>query len=64
MVSSDSVPPLGSVPEDSLAEVVARLLREGSFFYGVHPLTVAAVFGTDPLLAAQTTDVGLLRPWR
>jgi hypothetical protein len=63
VVSSDSFPPLGSVPEDRLTGVLAELIRRQNFFHGVNPAVLLAAFRTDPGLSAQVEAVEPRPPW-
>ncbi|HLJ95458.1 MAG TPA: hypothetical protein VKU02_19940 [Gemmataceae bacterium] len=64
VVSSDSFPGLGSVPEEALPSVLGQLIRERNFFHGVNPAVLATLFRTDPVLCSQVEAVELLPPWR
>jgi hypothetical protein len=64
VVSSDTVPPLASIPEDVFAEELTRIIDAHNHFHGVNPFVVEPLFRSDPVLARQTADVRLLRPWR
>jgi len=63
IVSSDTFPGLGSVPEDSLAGVLARLIQDRNFFHGVNPAVLAAFFSTDPIVAPQVERMEFIKPW-
>jgi hypothetical protein len=63
IVSTESFPALGSVPEVSLPTVLARLVQEGNFFHGLNPAVLASFFRTDPVVAPQVAALEQVRPW-
>ncbi len=63
-VSSDSHPPLRTVPEESLFGVIAQLISERNFFHGVNPAVLLSLFRSDPVLAREIAGVEAGRPWR
>jgi hypothetical protein len=63
VVSSDTFPPLGSVPENQLHGVLVQLIRQQNFFHGVNPAALLSALRTDPLLAPRVETVQPLRPW-
>jgi hypothetical protein len=63
VVSSETYPPLGSVPEDQLRAALVRLIQERNFFHGVNPSVLLAAFRTDPTLGPRVEAVESLRPW-
>lgn len=64
IVSSDSHPPLRSVAEETLFDVVAQLIADRNFFHGVNPAVLLSLFRSDPLLAREVAGVEASRPWR
>jgi hypothetical protein len=63
-VSSDTFSPLGSVPEEALPGVLARLVQDGNFFHGLNPAVLASFFRTDPVVAPAVAELEQLPPWR
>ncbi len=63
VVSSDTFPPLGSVPDASLPQVLAKLIADHNFFHGVNPAVLARFFRTDPVVAPQVTALEMVPPW-
>jgi hypothetical protein len=64
LVSSDTLPALGSLPEPSLPGLLPRLAREGNFFHGVDPEVLPSLFRQDPVLNARIAGLELISPWR
>jgi hypothetical protein len=63
LVSSETFPSLGSVPDESLSPVLAQLIHQGNFFHGLNPAVLASFFRTDPVVAPQVAELELVRPW-
>jgi hypothetical protein len=63
LVSSETFPSLGSVPDESLSPVLAHLIHQGNFFHGLNPAVLASFFRTDPVVAPQVAELELVRPW-
>jgi hypothetical protein len=64
VVSSDTLPELGSLPEGSLPALLPRLARERNFFHGVNPAALWSVFRNDPALRDGVSGLESLPPWR
>jgi hypothetical protein len=64
VVSSDTLPALGTLPEPSLPGLLPRLARERNFFHGVNPEALWAAFGNDPVLRDKVVGLESLPPWR
>ncbi|HEY7155491.1 MAG TPA: hypothetical protein VH575_16125 [Gemmataceae bacterium] len=63
LVSSESYPALGTVPENLLPGVLARLIQEHNFFHGLNPGVLASFFRSDPVVAPQISKLELIQPW-
>ncbi|MEO6811653.1 MAG: hypothetical protein ABI353_21280 [Isosphaeraceae bacterium] len=64
VVSSTTLPALGSLPESTLADLLPRLTREGNFISGVDPSTLLADVRRDPVLSSRSGRLGTVPPWR
>lgn len=64
VVSSDSYPPLASVPAQDLSQVLVQLVRQGNFFHGVNPAAIVNLFRQDPVLSQQVASLDPIGPWR
>ncbi len=64
VVSSDSYPPLTSVPTQNLSQVLVQLVRQGNFFHGVNPAAIVHLFRQDPVLSQQVATLEPVGPWR
>lgn len=64
VVSSDTLPGLGSLPEGALAGLIPGLVRDRNFFHGVNPGAIASVFQSDPVLRARVAGLEWVGPWR
>jgi hypothetical protein len=64
VVSSETFPTLGSIPEGSLAGLLNQLVRDRNFFHGVNPAVLSSLPAQDPILKAQVADLELIPPWR
>lgn len=64
VVSSDSYPPLASVPAQNLSQVLVQLVRQGNFFYGVNPAAIVNLFRQDAVLNQQVASLEPVGPWR
>ena len=63
VVSSDSYPPLASVPTQNLSQVLVQLVRQGNFFHGVNPAVIVNLFRQDPVLSQQVASLEPVGPW-
>jgi hypothetical protein len=63
LVSSETFPSLGTVPDESLSSVLAQLIHQGNFFHGVNPAVVTSFFRSDPEVAPQVAELELVWPW-
>lgn len=64
VVSSDSYPPLATVPTQNLSQVLVQLVRQGNFFHGVNPAAIVNLFRQDPVLSQQVASLEPFGPWR
>jgi hypothetical protein len=64
VVSSETVPTLGSVPDAALSGLLARLIRERNFFHGVNPAVLDTLATHDPVLRTHKLNQETLSPWR
>jgi hypothetical protein len=64
VVSSDTFPTLGSLPDSSLAGLLPRLAREGNFFHGLNPEDLPPIFRRDPVLNSRVSGLESIPPWR
>ena len=64
VVSSETLPELGSLPDAALPELLGRLDREGNHFHGTGPSDLTASLLRDPVLASRTVERGTVAPWR
>ncbi|KAI9131247.1 hypothetical protein [Acaryochloris sp. CCMEE 5410] len=64
VVSSDSYPPLPTVPTQNLSQVLVQLVRQGNFFHGVNPAAIVNLFRQDPVLSKQVASLEPVGPWR
>lgn len=62
VVSSDTCPELGDLPEEQLPDLLTRLLDAGNFFTGCNPAAIAATLQRDP--GVRAGGVKVARPWR
>jgi hypothetical protein len=63
LVSSESYPALGAVPENLLSGVLARLVQEQNFFHGLNPGVLASFFRSDPDVAPNVCKLEMIQPW-
>ena len=63
LVSSDSYPPLSTIPTNQLPGVIARLIQESNFFHGLNPAILATFFQSDPVVGSEIAKVDLIQPW-
>lgn len=63
LVSTQTVPGLGSGSARQLPDLMEHLLEQGNFFTGCNPHAICTQLRADPHLAAQTAAVELHRPW-
>jgi hypothetical protein len=64
IVSSETCPSLGSVPESSLGDLLTQLIRGRNFFHGVNPAILSSLATLDPVLTPEMTFQGSAPPWR
>jgi hypothetical protein len=64
VVSSESVPQLATIPEETFPQALTQLIDAHNHFHGVNPFVIESVFREDELLRREAIDVKLLRPWR
>jgi hypothetical protein len=64
IVSSDTLPALGSLPESDLPGLLPRLTRERNFLHGVDPADLPAAFRRDPVLRERMAGLEPSSPWR
>jgi hypothetical protein len=64
IVSSETFPALGSVPEASLAGLLTQLARDRNFFHGVNPAALWSVVARDTALNAELVGPDTVPPWR
>jgi hypothetical protein len=64
LVSSETFPTLGSLPESFLSGLLPRLARDRNFFHGVNPAVLSSIFRQDPVLNARVAGLESIPPWR
>lgn len=64
LVSSETLPELGTLPESALTGLLHRLDREGNHFHGVGPSELAAAVRTDRVLRDLAVEAETAPPWR
>ena len=64
LISSDTCEELHHCPENKLAELSYRLIREKKCFPGTNPHSLIPALHADPFLAPQIEQARLTDPWR
>jgi hypothetical protein len=64
VVSSDTFPSLGALPDSALPELLPRLARERNYFHGLNPALLPSIFQQDPILQARVIGLEPVAPWR
>ena len=64
VVSSETFPTLGTLPESSLPGLIPRLIRDRNFFHGVNPAVILSVFKQDPVIQSRVVGLEPVSPWR
>jgi hypothetical protein len=64
IVSSETFPALGSVPESSLGALMIQLVRDRNFFHGLNPAVLSSLATLDPVLRTEVTLQESVPPWR
>lgn len=64
VVSSNTFPALGSVPEATLPGLLSKLARDRNFFHGVNPAALWSVVARDAVLHGELTGPDTVPPWR
>lgn len=63
-VSSDTLPELPVLADESLSAVLMQALHGGNFFHGVNPFAIEAACRNDPALSPHIGTRQVLQPWR
>jgi hypothetical protein len=64
IVSSATLPELGSLPDSALPGLLPRLVRERNFFHGVSPTSLASSIQRDPIMRTRVIGQEPIPPWR
>jgi hypothetical protein len=64
VVSSETLPSLGTIPDASLDGLLVQIARDRNFFHGVNPAALSSVVVQDPVLNAELAGQETVPPWR
>jgi hypothetical protein len=64
VASTDTFPPLRSLPEAELPAVFPRLAASRLYFHGVDPAAVTSAFRDDPVVRPRVAALGPVAPWK
>jgi hypothetical protein len=62
--STDLVPEIGSVPEESLAGLFPRIVHKRRYFHGLNPEVLQSIVEQDAVLGPRITGTRSAAPWR
>jgi hypothetical protein len=64
VVSSETVPPLGSTPEEALPALLAQCIASRNFFSGTNPAPILDLLRGESWFAARIESVEPIGPWK